>query len=100
MQLGAQVPSKRRVAKFVREHLCDRPIESLLRGAVSRCLIDDDRNVYVEIPWREAGDKVLIESILPEKESEPAGRSGFAQVPSGAPNGIRTRDLRLERATS
>lgn len=37
----AQVPSKRTVAKFVREHLCDRPIESLLKGAVSRCLIDD-----------------------------------------------------------
>lgn len=46
------VPTVEEMAEWVRTRLAKRPADTLLRYAVSRCTLDAEGNMTVEIPWR------------------------------------------------
>lgn len=77
------VPSAAKMAAWVRRHLCERDSALVLKSAVARCVLDGAGNMRVEIPWRPLGESGRTRMILSEKESEPAGRQGFAEVTIG-----------------
>ena len=94
------LPSERELAEWVRTRLCEQPVGGLLPHAVTRCAIDDDGFVHVQIPWRAGSDRLFFGPNLDKKIGETAGKTVFAEVCFGSPYQIRTGDLRLERAAS
>lgn len=94
------VPTVEEMAAWVRERLCRRPAEELLRNAVSRCTIDAEGYMTVEIPWRSGSISVRSGSSETQKIGEHAGKDMFSEFRFGSPYQIRTGDLRLERAAS
>ena len=94
------VPTVEEMAEWVRTRLARRPADTLLRNAVSRCTLDAEGNMTVEIPWRGSSKTLSNGRISAQKNGECPARGQFAEFRFGSPYQIRTGDLRLERAAS
>ena len=79
------VPTVEEMAEWVRTRLAQRPAEELLRNAVSRCTIDAEGYMTVEIPWRSSSITSSFGLSEAQKIGEPAASGMFSEFRFGRP---------------
>lgn len=79
------VPTVEEMAEWVRTRLAQRPAEELLRNAVSRCTIDAEGYMTVEIPWRSSSISSSFGLSEAQKNGEPAASGMFSEFRFGRP---------------
>lgn len=79
------VPTVEEMSGWVRTRLAQRPAEELLRHAVSRCAIDAEGYMTVEIPWRSSSKASSFGYSEAQKIGEHAGKSMFSEFRFGRP---------------
>ena len=79
------VPTVDEMAEWVRTRLAQRPADTLLRNAVSRCTLDAEGNMTVEIPWRRSSNSLSNGLIGAQKNGERPAKGQFAEFRFGRP---------------